>query len=67
MSDVDATRLRALAGAIKRATTNRDILEICDGVLALSGPAKCPVCEARRMAKAAAQKRWRANKATRHG
>lgn len=63
MSDVDATRLRALANAVRRATTNKDIIELCDGVLAMSGPVNCPVCEARRKAKAAAQKRWRANKA----
>lgn len=55
MSDVDTTR--EIASRVKRQTTNRDILALCDAVLALRG--ECPVCVKRRRAKAESQKRWR--------
>lgn len=59
---VDTTQLRAIAERVRRQTTNREIIDLCDAVLAKAEPAKaCPVCEARRAAKAAAQKRWRKN------
>lgn len=57
---VDTTQLRVIAERVRRQTTNRDILELCEVALARAEPVKaCPVCEARRAAKAAAQKRWR--------
>jgi len=59
MVDVDTTALRALAMRVKRATTNREVLELCDGLLAISGPRQCPVCLARRQARTLAQRKWR--------
>lgn len=66
MASVDTTRLKALAARVRRQTTSRDILELCDGVLGMGGA--CPECARRREAKAAAQKRWRMNtRRKRHG
>jgi hypothetical protein len=65
MSDVaptarDRETTLAIAARVKRQTTNADILALCEAVVLLSG-ASCPVCASRRAAKAASQKRWRAN------
>lgn len=54
---VDATALKHLAARIKRQTTNRDIIELCDGILSLSGT--CSACDARRQAKTNSQRKWR--------
>ena len=57
---VDTTRLRGLAVALRRNTTNRDILGLIDGFMALSVVgAECPVCAGRRKAKAATMRRYR--------
>lgn len=68
---VEATR--EIAERVKRQTRNADILALCDAVLlSVVAPAPvrerrvsaatgdCPVCAARRAAKAAAMKRYRA-------
>lgn len=54
---VDTTALKHLATRIKRQTTNRDILELCDGILSMSGG--CSACDARRQAKTNSQRKWR--------
>lgn len=65
MSAVEATAskrdtTRAIAERVRRETRNSDLLALCDAVLARTG--ECPVCAARRFAKAATQRRWRAKK-----
>lgn len=68
---VDATELIALAHRLRRSTTSREVLEYIDGSLQLitnklivPGPAEqsapCPICEARRRAKADRMRRYRA-------
>lgn len=59
MDDVETTR--SIANRVRRQTTNRDILALCDAVLASLGPQECPVCVKRRAAKADSQRRWRAH------
>jgi len=71
---VDPTGLREIAERLKRATTNRDVLALCEGVMAGFGPVKadealpvskpgsCPECERRRSQRTAAQRRWRGKK-----
>lgn len=72
MHTVETTDLREIATRVRRQTANRDVLALCDAVLAGAHVARaervseapkpvagCPVCEARRMAKTAAQRKWR--------
>lgn len=68
--NVDTTALRSLANRVRRGTANRDIVELADSVASLITALdieraklerpSCPVCEARRFAKAASQRKWRA-------
>lgn len=58
---VDPTLLET-AQRLKRATTNRDVLALCEAIIAGAGKQGCPECEKRRSQRAAAQKRWRDGK-----
>lgn len=57
---VDVTELLELATRLRRQTTNRDVLALCDAVLVLAKPRQgCPVCAARRAADTERQRKWR--------
>lgn len=51
-------KIRVIAERIRRATTNPDVLALCDAILGIKD-SHCPVCAARRSAKAASQRKWR--------
>jgi hypothetical protein len=65
MATLDSRELRSLGDRLKRQTTNRDVLAYIDGTMPIIGLTvsssdvqTCPVCEARKKAKAAAQRKW---------
>lgn len=71
---VDATEVQATAARVRRQTNNRDVLLMCDAILAgglkpqlqqtlaqfTKALSECPTCVARRKANTEAQRRWRA-------
>jgi len=55
--DNNVTHIREVAERIRRVTTNREILELCDYVrLSTSG---CKICESARLANRERQRRFR--------
>src|SRR5262245_50640264 len=56
MTKIDPTQLKAIATRFRRATTNVEIVALCDAVLAME---ECPECKRRREMRTASQRRWR--------
>ena len=63
---VDATALKAIAERVRRQTTNADVLTLCEAVISaapkpfIRPSIDCPICIARRAAKAATMRKYRA-------